>query len=269
MELKRKQRALRQKFWFRVGVCAVSLAGVVLYLGLNNDSALWGTVIGICGSALVWALVEIFDFFIQTAYQYESERNMFWRIKSECFGKMKTIIRQSPNEIPMHDINTCAVELYDRTNEFIFSASVYPISCEFEKCTNYIERMFWKFDACCSKMFRSEAEKSLNYRKMHESLIEKTNDNASSVQDFFDLAAFMESLSETTDIPLCFEKYTIPAELFEDGPIGNLGESFSLFENVRTLTTFKPDKDFWPLFSKKHANTFCTVSRLIFRKVNL
>lgn len=72
MEFKRKQTVLRQKFWFRFAVCAASIISGFLYLILNDNTSFWGMIVGICGSALVWSLVELFDFFIHTFYQYES-----------------------------------------------------------------------------------------------------------------------------------------------------------------------------------------------------
>ena len=74
MELKRKQKVLRNKFLFRVFVCIFALVGSALYLLPKKDSDLWTIIIGACGSALVWALVELFDFFVQ---RYLAGRN-YW-----------------------------------------------------------------------------------------------------------------------------------------------------------------------------------------------
>ena len=90
MELKRKQGVLRKRFGFRLLVCLASIIGSVVYL-IHDDVSkpIWGVILGLCGSALVWALVELFDFVIQTHHQYESERNVFWGFVLDYFRMMK------------------------------------------------------------------------------------------------------------------------------------------------------------------------------------
>lgn len=126
MEFKRKQNVLRHKLGFRVAVCIVSLIGTLLYLRFNDNTSLWGMLVGLSGSALVWSLVELFDFFIQTFFQFESERNAFFGITIEYLCKMKNIIRENDKEIPMHDLRKILEELYDKMNEFVFDSNIYP-----------------------------------------------------------------------------------------------------------------------------------------------
>lgn len=267
MEFKRKQTALRQKLSFRIIICVLSLLGSGLYLFLNDNTSMWGVIIGICGSALVWSLVELFDFFVQTFYQYESERNIFLGLLSNDFGRMKTIIRANKDEIPMHEIKEIVTELYDNLNSFIFGNNIYPISKEFERCSNYIERLFWKFDACCSGIYDDCEEKDEYYKKLYDSLVEVKKEKEATSKRFFDGMSTAKNLSKMTDIDLSFEEYTLPPNTVDYCVTGNLGEAFQIPGNLRTTFTFAPDIAFNDVFRNDSAKAFNTVLCLVFRKV--
>ena len=62
---------------------------------------------------------------------------------------MKDEIREDVDNIPMHELHRIVKDLYGELNKFVFSSNVYSVSREFEMCSNYLERMYWKFDSCC------------------------------------------------------------------------------------------------------------------------
>ena len=269
MEFKRKQTALRQKLSFRIIICVLSLLGSGLYLFFNDNTSMWGVIIGICGSALVWSLVELFDFFVQTFYQYESERNAFLGLLSNDFGRIKTIIRANKDEIPMHEIKGIVTELYDNLNSFIFGNNIYPISKEFERCSNYIERLFWKFDACCSGIYDDCEEKDEYYKKLYDSLVEVKKEKDATSKRFFDGMATAKTLSKMTDIELSFDTYKLPLNTVDYCVTGNLGESFQVPGNLRTTFTFVPDIAFNDVFRNNSTKACRTVLCLVFRKVKI
>lgn len=269
MEFKRKQNVLRQKFWFRVSVCILSILFSISYIVCSGKSVVWGVIIGICGSALVWSLVELVDFFINTFYQYESERNTFLGLVFEYFSKMKQIIRSNKDDISMHEIKTNVDELYNEMNNFIFSSNVYPISKEFDKCSNYIERMYWKFDACCTGLYDDCEEKTEYYKKLYDSIIVFEEEKEKTSKRFFDGMRIEKTLSEMTDIELSFDKYKLPENMVDENVIGNISDSFSIPGNIRTTMTFKPDIDFYDLSRKNKFNAFRTVLCMLFRKVRI
>ncbi len=270
MEFERKQAVLQQRFWFRAIVCIVSLAGSVLYLIFNDNTSFWGLTIGICGSALVWSLVELFDFFVQTYYQYESERNTFWGVVMEHFSRMKTIIRASSDEIPMQELKAVVNELYNEINPFIFNSNIYPVSKEFDMCSNYIERMYWKFYACCSDIYNDFEEQSEYYKKLHDSilLIKEEKEDASTKRSF-NVIFIKKIVAEMTDIELSFERYQIPEDIVSKDVTGNIKETFTIPDNMYVTTTFIPDLAFYNLYQNSKTKAFCTVMCLLFRKVKI
>lgn len=268
MEFKRKQKVLRQKFWFRFIVLAFSILGSYLYVKYNDKTDLWGVIIGICGSALVWSLVELVDFFVNTFYQYESERNEFFGFVFEYFKKIKQVIRANfDKELPMHEIRKYVNELYEEMNNYIFSNNVYPISKEFYECSNYIERMYWKFDACCIGIYDNCEEKNDYYKKLYDAIILVQKDKEPTSKRFFDGMNIEKLYSEITNIELSFDKYKLPDGLIEEDVIGNLNEKFTVPGNIRETTTFIPDIVFYKLNKESKSNVFKTPLCLLFRKV--
>lgn len=268
MEFKRKQKVLRQKFCFRVIVCVLSLIVSVIYLKCNdNINNLWSVIIGVSGSALVWSLVELVDFFVNTFYQYESERNILFGFVFEYFGKIKQVIRANiDNEIPMHEIKKYINELYDEVNNFIFSNSIYPISIEFYKCSNYIERMYWKFDACCQRIYDECEEKNDLYYKLYDSIIKEENKKEKSSKRFFEGIFIEKALSNITNIELSFDKFELSESIAKEVVVGKIGETFTVPENERTIIMFIPDIEFFELNKNSKMNAFKVVIGLIFRK---
>lgn len=267
MEFKRKQRVLRNKFWFRIIICILSLLGIAFYLLYKINTSLWSIIIGVCGSALVWSLVELVDFIIQTHYQYESERNTFFGIISNHFCKMKTIIRENDNEIPMHDLKKIVNELYDETNKFIFSSNIYPISKEFEMCSNYIERMYWKFYSCCTGIYENCEEKTEYYKKLYDAILLVKEDQELTSKRFFDGLSSQKRINEMIDIELSFEKYNLPENLLKQDITGNIKECFTVPGNIRKTTTFIPDLDFQNFYISGKSNALFVCICLLFRKI--
>lgn len=268
MELKRKQNVLRNKFWFRVVICLCSLLGSALYLAFKSSTELWTIITGVCGSALVWSLVELVDFFVQTHYQYESERNTFFGIVTNHFSKMKNIIRANDKEIPMHDLREIVRDFYDETNNFIFNSNVYPVSAEFNKCCNYIERMYWKFDACCIGIHDECEERNECYEKLFNALLLIKEEKEDTSKRIFDGFFSEKSSYEMTNIELSFDKYELPDNLVDDDVIGNIKEVFIIPGNIRKTTTFIPDLDFREFYNNRKSNALFICLCLLFRKAD-
>lgn len=267
MEFKRKQKVLRQKFIFRVLICIVSLICSMLYLRFNDDSSLWGMIVGLSGSALVWSLVELFDFFIQTYFQFESERNVFLGITVGYFCKMKKIIRENDKKIPMQDLRKIVEELHDKMNEFVFDGKIYPMSKEFELCSNYIERMYWKFYSCCLEIKDECEERTENYEKLYKSIILIEEQKEKTLKNFFREMNVQKNYAEMTDIDLSFEPFQLPDGIVTEDLTGNLGETITVLDKVRVTKTFIPDLKLQGIYSDSKNGCFCTVMSLIFRRV--
>ncbi len=266
MEIKRKQNVLRNKFWFRIAICLLAFTTSIIYLFLNNDSHFWSVIIGVSGSALVWALVELVDFFIQTQYRYESERNTFLGIITDSFCKMKSIIRASDDEIPMHELKSITLNLYEEINNFLFNNDIYPVSKEFESCCNYIERMRWKFDACCAGIYDDCEERNECYQKLYDAILLVKKEKELTSKRFFECFSSQKSEWEMTNIELSFEKYTLPEGLIDHEAEGNIKDSFMIPGNIHETITFVPDIDFKNIFHNDKSNILI-VFELLFRTI--
>ena len=67
MERNCYRSALRARFLFRLAVLTLSIVACVAYLGFHAyRPVVWGIILGLAGSALVWAFVELIDFFVET-----------------------------------------------------------------------------------------------------------------------------------------------------------------------------------------------------------
>ena len=266
MEIKRKQNVLRNKFWFRITICLLALTTSIIYLLLKNDSHFWSVIIGVSGSALVWALVELVDFFIQTQYRYESERNTFLGIITDSFCKIKSIIRASDDEIPMHELKSITLNLYEEINNFLFNNDIYPVSKEFELCCNYVERMRWKFDACCVGIHDDCEERNECYQKLYDAILLVKKEKELTSKRFFECFSSQKSEWEMTNIELSFDKITLPEGLIDHEVEGNIKDSFMIPGNIHETITFVPDIDFKNIFHNDKSNIL-VVFELLFRTI--
>lgn len=267
MEFKRKQSVLRKRFWFRLIVCIAALLGSFWYLTPGEKSDVWTVIIGVCGSAMVWALVELVDFFVQTHYQYESERNTYLGMLTEYFCKMKSIIRANKDSIPMHELRGIVDELYEETNRYVFNSNIYPVSKEFEMCANYIQRMYWKFDACCTGIYDDCEERDEYYKKLYDAILcVKEEKEATSGRLFRGIFA-QKSEANMTDIELSFDAYQLPNNLVSDDVTGNIEDQFTVPGNIHKTITFIPDIAFGRFYKNSKSSVISVCMGLLFRRV--
>ena len=152
-------------------------------------------------------------------------------------------------------------------NDFVFDSYVYSISKEFEQCSNYIERMYWKFDACCSGIYDDCEEKDEYYNKLYNSLIVTRTEKEKTSKRFFEGFFSQKSICEMIDIELSFDKYHLPENLLDEDVEGNISETITVPGNLHKTVTFKPDLDFYDLSHKTNTNAFVLVLCILFRKV--
>ena len=270
MELKRKQGVLRKRFGFRLLVCLASIIGSVVYLIYDDVSKpIWGVILGLCGSALVWALVELFDFVIQTHHQYESERNAFWGFVLDHFRMMKDEIRADVDNIPMHELHRIVKDLYGELNKFVFSSNVYSVSREFEMCSNYLERMYWKFDSCCHEINDEYEDRDEYYKKLYDALLLKKEEKEATSKHFFDGFFVQKSAAKMADVELSFEQYKLPENMVDYGVVGNISDEFVIPGNIRKTTTFIPDLRFLELRNQNNCSALYCCLCLLLRRVKV
>ena len=120
MEQNRSRLLLRKIFQFRLFSFVVSF--LILYLRIRyevwNDIDEKGWIIGVAGSALVWSMVEMVDFFVKTYEQYCKERVRFWAMVVSAFSEVENVIKADLENIswsvevamPWSVLKECAFE---------------------------------------------------------------------------------------------------------------------------------------------------------------
>ena len=270
MASKQQQWVLRLQIGLRILILILSFTLCILYCFIpNKDDAVWVLLISISASALVWALVESFTFFVQTYHQYMSERNSYFSIINSYWNKLQVVFKEYDqiNTVDWNRVHNIIDLLYDEVSKFPFQGSTFCISKEFELSVNYIKRLSWKATGCCCD------EKSNDYQsrvqKFYDSFIlieECTSDK----DDVIKSSKIPERLAALSDIAVSFDYYQPPEELYEHSCRGNIGESLDLISWIRQYVTFKPSLDFEKQFyASKVDGIFVTVMKLIFRRIKL
>lgn len=270
MERNCYRSALRARFLFRLAVLTLSIVACVAYLGFHAyRPVVWGIILGLAGSALVWAFVELIDFFVETHVQFIAERNRFFIMVQEYWHQLRQLLRNKKNttEISWNEIKEAIDNLYTETARFPFDGPVYTLSREFELAVNYITRLYWKSDGYINA---PEKQKDADFwEPLYEDLVWI---NTKSVKDFFNVAReFSElnvKLSALKDIEVSFEDFHHPDGLMSMDPYANMEKSITIPPGEMTSVTFKPAYDFQNRFHENPPDgTFLTIIKILFRRL--
>lgn len=269
MQRKLLQKVLRKQFWFRSAVLLISLIGFVLYVVINCDWWLKidDLVLGICGSAFVWSLVEIFDFFVKTYSRYCSERAEYLLNIQKVFDNIVDIIRNSTEDNNWEEVCDLAENLYRMSCKYPFKSEFFALSKEFFEVHSYLERLFWKMTATnyLSRLGKKEA-----YYKniIINALVKVETETESDIENFAaDNKELVETWKKIAEIPLNFKHYDIPSKAINYETKGNISYTFSFPGNIHTYKTFVPSMDFEKIHNKKINSVVSTVLKIIFRKL--
>lgn len=143
---------------------------------------------------------------------------------------------------------------------------IYPISKEFEMCSYYIERMYWKFYSCCLGIYDECEERIEYYQKLYNSIILIREEKEKTSKRLFRGIFVQKSYAEMTDIDLSFEPIQLPDGIVDEDLIGNLGETITVPGNVRVTKTFIPDLKLQGIYRGGKNGCFCTIMSLLFRR---
>ncbi len=159
------QLKLKRILDFRILVFVVASILMLVYFFIPTCFLQLGNIlIGIACSAGVWSLVELFDLATQTYCQYVTEKNDFFGGMNDEFEKLREIFKEyeQAEQVPWDKVNDCVEDIYNYLYEFSFKSSVFVLTEEWEKITNYIERLHWKMFAY---VFEKESSDSKDLRK--------------------------------------------------------------------------------------------------------
>lgn len=269
MELKRIKAVLQKRFLFRAVVFILALLGCVGYVFLQKyNNVVWSFILGISGSALVWAAVELFDFFVQTYHQYCKERAAFLIMTNEYFSKVKELIRKDTVNIPWNEVQAIWDELWEKVARHPFVAPVYCLSKEFDEAGNYIQRIDMKLLACFTLAENGELNPGTLYEQMlYSALISVEKQAEQTSATIFNMGGATSFLEKMAKEEASFAAIEIPDQIIYEGEKGNLGEQFSIPGNIHTYTTFRPSLDFEIRFDQaEEKGALKTVFPLIFGK---
>lgn len=150
MEQNRSRLLLRKIFQFRLFSFVVSF--LILYLRIRyevwNDIDEKGWIIGVAGSALVWSMVEMVDFFVKTYEQYCKERVRFWVMVESAFSEIENVIKADLENISWSVVFDIIKNLQSKAARFPFENGIYTCSREFYKSYYYIENLRFKLLGC-------------------------------------------------------------------------------------------------------------------------
>lgn len=267
MEQKRIRSVLRKRFFFRASVLIMAVLGCIGYAAnYKANDPLWGIVFGLSGSALVWALVELFDFFVQTHHQFCLDRSNFINMLEEYFSKTKDLIRKDKANIPWAEIQIVWNELWDRVAHYPFTGSLYCICKEFDAIANYIEHIYWQFYACFGLTGNDSQEPGSPFeQKLHDKMISTDRETDATSAYFFEAANYHSIWLKIAEMEPSFDKIDLPDGLIKYGVRGDLGEQFSIPGNVHTYTTLRPRLELLERINRSHyTSSLITVTALIF-----
>lgn len=268
MEQKRMQNVLREQFGFRVLIFLVALLGCVGY-GLYGKQApiIWGIVLGTAASALVWASVELFDFFVSTYHQYCLERGAFILMVTGYWSKIRTLLSTDKNEICWSKIKGVVEELYAKTAQYPFSGGVYATSREFQDAASYITRMYWRVRGCFWNL-DDVAPESCQAESLYDMFFVIENGERNGEVFLSDLSNLETEMEELRDVELSFEKFDVPKYSFKTMRPGVMWEEIDADHNTHVQWRFRPQADFGRKFGETPANgAVITVLWLIFRRI--
>lgn len=269
MQRKLLQKVLRKQFWFRSAVLLISLIGFVLYVVINCDWWLKidDLVLGICGSAFVWALVEIFDFFVKTYSRYCSERAEYLLNIQNYFHDIIDIIKRNEDDISWEEFADLIENLYSMSCRFPFKSEVFVLSEEFFKVQCYLKRMYWKLNT--SDYLIRLSKKENDYKKLvFDILVKVDKEKASDIKEVADVyKELVEAWEEISNIPLNFEVYNTPARAVNYEVKGNINYTFSYPSNIHTYETFIPSIEFEKIYNKKLDGMTKTIFEILTRTI--
>lgn len=269
MEQKRVQKMLREQFGFRLFVFVAAGAGCIWYGIVDNQaSAIWGIVLGIAASALVWALVELFDFFVTRYHQYCIERSAYIMMITRYLSKIRNHLSKEKEDISWEPIKDLIEELHEQTIQYPFSGSVYAASKEFEDFANYIERMQWRVYGCYWNLDSIEPE-SVQAQSLYDMFVEMENLFENDCKFIETLECLENEMTDLQRIEISFEKFEIPKYSSENRKPGTMWETVDVENGQRIKWSFKPQVDFLSKIKDAPAHgAFLTVLPIIFRKIS-
>lgn len=259
------QNKLRKKYKFRIIVFVISVFISILFIPYNTVSpALWGVLLGIGGSGLTWALFEFFDLSLNVYEEYSREFYDYFSNVNDHWTKIKKAFKtiKNPSGIDWPNVKKDLYDLYNMSSSFPFHGPAFSISQEFEDAHNYIARLYWKTESCCSQK---------KFETLYNAFVITSSDTLTN-DDVITQNLSRAKFNALADIPVNFDEFHMDDNTIILDNIGDLSQSIGINANEFNVLsrTFKPGNDFIKHFHHYTPSkaVFKTVIKLICRTVS-
>ena len=277
MKRQETQKYLRNKFAFRVLVIMlVIFCFVLLVRHINCSEIVTNLLLGICGSALVWGFVELFDFIVDTIEAYKKQRDNLLGIVLQHFSSLRHLISyKSSEKIEIEQISKVTRELYNDICEYPYHGEIYALSKEFQEIANYTLRLDMKMSALLH-CFGSNSKKSEEIKqKIYDTLVICQTQEIDFSNFVKQQSKIDNAYQQMTEIDINFTHYDIPKEIFASDDC-DLGQSVRFASGETSISqnyAFRPKKDFQKIFTKKEIfakkNCIFYVLGLLYRPIEI
>ena len=256
MKMITTQRMLRAKVCGRLIILILSIFVLITTFCCDNylSSEIEGFLYGISASALVWAVVELYDFYVDTLQAYIDQRDDFLGILVKHFSALRKL--SNVKKHVLIDTKAIAEEICDLTTNvynYPFAGKIYAISKEFYDISTYVKRLNWKMIAL-QHLYALKPDKADDFKQeVFKMLVEESyaqNDVSDALKE---LCSIYQKYRAIADIDICFSPYPTP-DIVSYETKGDLGKKITIFGDNAGQTLYKtliPRKDFEQIFSAK------------------
>ena len=150
MKMITTQRMLRAKVRGRLIILISAIFVLLITFCCDNyfSADIDGFLLGISASALVWAIVELYDFYVETLQTYIDQRDDLLGLLVKHFSALRKL--SNVQKYSLIDTDAIAEEISDLTTavyNYPFVGKIYATSKEFYNIANYAKRLNWKMTA--------------------------------------------------------------------------------------------------------------------------
>lgn len=260
-----RQITLRRQICFRLCILIFAIGLGCFYAMRYLWNSIWTNItIGIFGSFLTWALVELWDVTMEAYAQYKSERDDFYIDVRNHMDEMRTALGDLPNA---NEANVrkvwenvyCEMEkLHTYLALLSFKYKMFILSEEYQDFEKYIWRCYWVLSAC---MFNKECDSEKLYKQfiLEEHSEYKFDKFVAEMKQYKDISKDYRKLK---DIELNTESLTVPESILSMEPSDIIHQHSSNVDGFEVVR-FKPSIKFDDLMTKNEKNSWWDAFRVV------
>lgn len=256
MKMITTQRMLRAKVCGRLSILILAIVVSIVTFCCKSclPKTMDGFLYGISASALVWAIVELYDFYVETLQIYIDQRDDFLGLLVKHFSTLRKF--SNVQKYSLLNTEAIAEEISDLTTDvynYPFVGKIYAMSKEFYDISNYVKRLNWKMVAL-RHLYALKSDKTDDFKQeVFKMLVEESYEQSDINNALRELCTLDPKYRAIADIDICFSPYPTP-DIVSYETKGDLGKKITIFGDNAGQTLYKtliPRKDFEQIFSAK------------------